>query len=262
MNVETASTPTWRQPRWVVGHLVCLTLIVTFVNLGLWQLHRLQERREHNELLQHRMAGATEPLDRVLQGRTDVGDAAYRRVSAEGAWLPNSTMLVRSRALDERPGYHVLAVLVTGSDRGVVINRGFAPLGGGGEDTIRKAVAPRTSRATVIGVLRPAETRGSIGPRDPATGRLTVLNRADVGRIQQQTDIRLAPGFVQLASVTPAQGDLPTILPLPDNSDEGPHLNYAGQWFLFATIGAVGWPFVVRRAGRSSEYEIAEDVPA
>jgi cytochrome oxidase assembly protein ShyY1 len=258
-----SSTPTWRQRRWVVGHVVCLTLIVAFVNLGLWQLHRLQERRDHNELLQRRMAAAAEPIERVLQGRSaGVGDAAYRRVSAEGTWLPDSTMLVRSRALDERPGYHVLAVLVTGPGRGVVVNRGFAPLGGGGEDTIRRAVAPRHPRATVIGVLRPSETRGSIGPRDPATGRLTVLNRTDVERIQQQTDAQLAPGFVQLASVTPTQGALPTILPLPDAGNEGSHLNYAGQWFLFATIGAIGWPFVVRRAGRSSGYEIAEDVPA
>jgi surfeit locus 1 family protein len=87
---------------------------------------------------------------------------------------------------------------------------------------------------------------------------LTVLNRIDVGRIQAQTPVRLAPAFVQMTSVEPPDGDLPTILPPPDASDEGPHLNYAGQWFLFATIGAIGWPFVLRRAARASEDEVAE----
>ncbi|MBW8827005.1 MAG: SURF1 family protein [Acidobacteria bacterium] len=253
-------TPVWRQRRWVVGHIICLALIIAFVNLGLWQLHRLKQRRDHNDLLQGRMAAAAQPLDRVVRGHDDVKGVSYRRVWVEWTWLPGSTMLVRSRALDERQGYHVLAVLVTGPHRGVVVNRGFAPLGGGGEDTIREAVAPRHANARVVGILRPSETRGSIGPRDPSTGRLTVLNRTDVARIQQQTDIQLAPTFVQLVSVTPSQGSLPTILPLPDASNEGPHLNYAGQWFLFATIGAIGWPFVVRRAGRPNEYEIADDV--
>ena len=33
-----------------------------------------------------------------------------------------------------------------------------------------------------------------------------------------------------------------TPVPVPDLGDEGPHLSYAVQWFLFATIAAVGLP--------------------
>ena len=33
---------------------------------------------------------------------------------------------------------------------------------------------------------------------------------------------------------------LPRILPLPDATNEGPHLSYAGQWFLFSIVGAIG----------------------
>ncbi len=40
-------------------------------------------------------------------------------------------------------------------------------------------------------------------------------------------------------------------LPIPQvvelDLSEGPHLGYAGQWFLFAAILAVGYPFYVRR---------------
>jgi len=39
---------------------------------------------------------------------------------------------------------------------------------------------------------------------------------------------------------------LPYPLPPPDLS-EGPHLGYAGQWFIFAAIGAVGWVILLRR---------------
>jgi surfeit locus 1 family protein len=42
---------------------------------------------------------------------------------------------------------------------------------------------------------------------------------------------------------------LPVVLPEPE-LDEGPHLSYAVQWFVFATIAAVGYPLVLRRLSR------------
>ncbi len=50
----------------------------------------------------------------------------------------------------------------------------------------------------------------------------------------------------------PAEDALPIVLPEPDR-DEGPHLSYAVQWFLFAAIGAVGWPLVLRRAAAEDD---------
>ena len=35
------------RPRWLAGHLLALALVVLFVNLGLWQLRRLEQRRAH-----------------------------------------------------------------------------------------------------------------------------------------------------------------------------------------------------------------------
>ena len=257
---EPQMTPLWRQRRWVVGHLICLALITVFVNCGLWQLSRLHERRERNHLQAARMAAIAQPLDRVVTSvGPDLDEARFRRVSVTGDWLAEGTLLVRSRSLNQRAGYHVLGIVVTRPGHGVVINRGFAPVGGGGEDAIRTSLSA-TGPVRLTGIVRASEVRGSIGPKDPSTGRLTVLNRVDVGRIQQQTGVTLAPVFVQLSSVSPAPA-LPQVLPLPDTSDEGPHLDYAGQWFLFATIGSIGWPFVVRRAVRADRGEIV-DTPA
>lgn len=254
---EARTPPVWRQRRWVLGHLICLALITVFVNCGLWQLSRLHDRRERNDLQAARMTAAAQPLDRVVAAvGPDLAGATYRRVSVTGEWLADGTLLVRSRSFNQRPGYHVLGIVATGPGRGVVVNRGFAPVGGGGEDTIRASLTAR-GPVRLTGIVRPSEVRGSIGPKDPSTGRLTVLNRVDVARIQRQTDLTLAPVFVQLSSVSP-EPPLPEILPLPDTSDDGPHLDYAGQWFLFALIGAVGWPFVVRRALRADRGEIVD----
>jgi cytochrome oxidase assembly protein ShyY1 len=43
-------------------------------------------------------------------------------------------------------------------------------------------------------------------------------------------------------------------VPVPDLG-EGPHLNYAVQWFLFAAVGVLAYPFLLRRQARESADE-------
>lgn len=240
----------WLRPKWVVGHVLCLTLIVLFVRLGFWQLSRLHQKEARRELVTTRMHDVPEPLDQVLAGDPSPAQVAYRRVTASGTWHPAQTLLVRSRTLDGRPGYYVLTVLDLGEGRGIVVNRGFAPSGGGGEPALRRAVEVPAAPARVEGILRPQEEKTHFGAADPATGTLTVLNRIDVRRIQQQTpSLRLVTSALQLTAPAPRSGGVPELLPLPA-TDLGPHKSYAFQWFSFAAVGAIGWPLLLRRTGR------------
>jgi cytochrome oxidase assembly protein ShyY1 len=252
--------PLWRRPVWVVGHLVCLGLVVLFVNLGFWQLRRLHFKEDRRDLIEGRMAAEARPVEEVLTGGASAADVAYRRVSVTGTWLPDQTLLVRSRTKDGRPGYHVLTILDRGGGEGLVVNRGFAPTGGGGEAAIRKVVAVQARRVDLTGILRPPESRTSFGPSDPATGRLDVLNRIDVARIQRQTPgIHL--GDVALQQTAPEAPDgVPELLPLPA-TDLGPHRSYAVQWFVFATVGAVGWPLLVRKRSQEAALDPGDESP-
>jgi cytochrome oxidase assembly protein ShyY1 len=240
----------WLRPKWVFGHVLCLTLIVTFVNLGFWQLRRLDERRDRGAVVEARAALGPTTLDAALA--EGPGPAVYRRVRVTGTWIPDETFLVRSRSLDQQAGYHVLTTLQTGSGRGVVVNRGFVPIGGGGEPAILDTVRPSASRVTVTGLLRANEARGRFGPKDPTTGRLQVVNRIELDRLQQQSAVDLAPVFLQRSSSAPADLVVIRVLPFPA-TDDGPHLSYAVQWFIFATVGAVGWPLLLRRTAREHD---------
>ena len=40
--------------------------------------------------------------------------------------------------------------------------------------------------------------------------------------------------------------------------DEGPHLDYAGQWFIFATLTVIVYPLLLRRTARHKASEKAE----
>jgi cytochrome oxidase assembly protein ShyY1 len=83
---------------------------------------------------------------------------------------------------------------------------------------------------------------------------LPQLARLDLRRIQQQYDADLYPVWLQLQRSDPPvdENALPLLLPEPEQ-DEGPHLSYAVQWFMFATVGAIGWPILLRRAAAEDE---------
>lgn len=240
------------RPSWIVRHVLVVVLVVVMVNLGFWQLRRLDERKDANALVETRMAEPEAPVAEVLDhdaSVADAEDAVYRRVRASGTYDVDDQVIVRARSLDGRPGAWVLTPLVTAPDVGLVVNRGWFPTQGV-PHTAPAETAPPAGEVTVTGLLSPTQRRGRFGPTDPRTGTLTDLARADIDRIQQQVELDLYPAYVTLVSQVPAQaGDLPRPLPSPV-LDDGPHLSYAVQWFTFSTIAVVGYPIILRRAAR------------
>jgi surfeit locus 1 family protein len=238
------------RPRWLVGTIIAVLLIVLFVNLGFWQLRRLDEKRERNAAIEERSARPVQPLDEVVDPRAgldDVGSLVYRRASARGRYDATGQVEIRSRSLDGRPGLWVVTPLRLDDGTAVAVNRGFVPLS-------TDVPAPPGGEVDVTGLLFATQQRHGIGPRDPANGRLPELSRLDLARLEQQYDADLYPMWLQLQRQDPPVEDdaLPLLLPEPEQ-DEGPHLSYAVQWFLFATIGAIGWPLLLRRAAADDE---------
>ena len=37
-----------REPKWILSHIFVLTMVVVMINLGLWQINRLHEKRDRN----------------------------------------------------------------------------------------------------------------------------------------------------------------------------------------------------------------------
>ncbi len=244
--------PFWLRPKWVVGHVLVVVLVVTFVGLGLWQLRRLDERQGRNaEIIARSEIPAVGVGGIVPPGVQlgDVDDLEYRQVVATGTYDPDGEVLIRPRSLDGVSGWHVVTPLVLDDGRAVLVSRGFAPLAEDPE-VATTAAAPPEGEVTVTGLVFPSQERQGIGPTDPGEGTLLELARIDIARIDQQYGGDLLPVYVQLLSQDPpldARG-FPQRLPLPA-TDDGPHLSYAIQWFLFAGVGLVGWPVLLRRTG-------------
>ena len=105
----------------------------------------------------------------------------------------------------------------------------------------------------MAGLLLATQERQGIGPTDPTEGVLGEIARVDLARLQQQYGADLYPVYLQLQTQSPPPATLPTVLPDPELT-EGSHLSYAGQWFLFAAVGAIGWPILLRHTSRNDHH--------
>jgi surfeit locus 1 family protein len=243
------------RPGWLALHVLVLLLVLMMISLGFWQLRRLDEKKDRNALVEARQDEPVVPVEEVLP--PDAGDAEvealnFRRVEATGTYQVDEQVLVRNRSLSGSPGTWVLTPLLLDDGTALVVSRGWIPLDGDPE-----RAAPPDGEVTVQGFVQMPQTRGTFGPTDAADGTIDSLSRVDVERLQQQVDETLLPAWIQLVEQDPAQPEeIPAEVPLP-TLDEGPHLSYAGQWFIFAAIAAGGYVILLRRTAAKKEAETA-----
>lgn len=232
-----------RSPRWAGLAIVTGVLTFAFVSLGLWQLERLDQVREDNDVISARLATEAESLEEVVD-RGDPPSAAgaahaFRRVIAVGVFDPAEEVLIRSQTHNGVAGFHVVTPLLLDESSAILVNRGWVPLE---FDTPPVPSAPDAGVVTVELILQATQERSRFGPADP-DGDAARLNRIDIARIRAQTPFDLYPVY---GLVVESTGGLPVPVELPDLSD-GPHLPYAIQWFAFAGIAIVGFATLAYR---------------
>ncbi len=112
---------------------------------------------------------------------------------------------------------------------------------------VREASPPKGA-VTIEGVVRLNQQPSRLGPVEPA-GTLQQIARVDLDRLSAQFD-NLAPVWIEVTDSNPMveSGAIPG--PGPAVEDDGPHVEYAIQWFSFALIGLVGFTVIIRRAAR------------
>ena len=229
------------RPKWIAFHLLVVVGIVTMVDLGFWQLRRLDERQAFNAVVEDRYDATPVPLDELLTPDTDPDDIAWRPVTASGSYLPDDGVLIVNRSQNGRAGVNTVVPLRLDDGRILFVNRGFVPL------TFDLPPVPAID-VRVTGRLRPSQERGFGQLSDPADGVLREAQRLDIERLAPQLDGEVVPMYIDLIeSVPPETGDIPEPVIAPDLS-EGNHLSYAAQWFIFSIAVGVGWVLAVRRS--------------
>ena len=225
-----------------LGLFVALAVIAAAVcvRLGVWQLHRLGERRARNALIVSRLDSAA--VDPGALPR-DSATARFRRVRVTGVPDYAHDLIFATRTRQGSPGVNLLTpIRRPGTDTAVLVNRGwvYSPDG----STID--AAKWHDRDSVFTGY--AEELPSTGGATFAT-RPNVIARLSYDVVAKALPYPVAPVYVVAlaGSDTSTAADRIARLTVPP-LDEGPHLSYAIQWFAFATVALVGAGFVIRQA--------------
>ncbi|MFM7062670.1 MAG: hypothetical protein ACKO04_04140, partial [Actinomycetes bacterium] len=91
-------------------------------------------------------------------------------------------------------------------------------------------------------------------------GRIEQVSRVDPPPLYAPFEGALSPAWVLLDGQVPRQ---PDVLPQPvqfDPPDASQNFSYMVQWWIFATIAAVGYPLILRRVAKNRAS--GEQVPA
>jgi cytochrome oxidase assembly protein ShyY1 len=242
-------------PRWILSHLLVVALVVVMVNLGFWQLHRLDDRRAENALIEARQDEPPVELASVLRSGADESEVEALRarpVTLEGRYDDDATVVVRNRTQDGATGAWIATPLVLSGGEGdrVGVIRGFVALGSDGEP--HPAPVPEGEVTVEGAVMVPGRqdrtVRKDLEPLLEAPATLGALVRAE-GSDPEEPNAATLEGDPREALVPLSPPDL----------TERNHLSYAVQWFIFSLIALVGYPLVLRRVLERRGKEVDDD---
>jgi surfeit locus 1 family protein len=245
---------------WIIKHSFALIIVVSCIWLGFWQIDRLGQRRAENAA---RLAALERNPITIIGVDLAPEEIAGRPVRVSGTLLNDQSIVLRNqRSNSGVNGLHLLTPLrIAGSERAVLIDRGWIP----GEQVkpINRPDYTITSTLEITGLAQLGRSRpeAMLAPYDlplPGESRIEAWIRVDITKIQQQVDADLLPFYIEQLPAGPSApaehtghgGGPPASQPEirdPTLVDDGPHLGYAIQWFIFAGIIIIGYTALMRQ---------------
>jgi surfeit locus 1 family protein len=214
--------PTW------FGVLLTLVTISALCDLGFWQLHRADEKRE---LMAQAEQGRTHVV--TLKGGNVTGLSRYQRVSVTGSYdSAHQVLLDNMPSSRGEPGYRVLTPLSLSDQGRVLVDRGWVPMG---KDRLqRPQIAVDARQRELTGMLdevpRPGVRAGDAGIQAGVWPQ--VLNYPTLKELQQLYGPALQARIVLLDAN--ASDGFERIWQIDIGFAPERHIAYAVQWFGMA----------------------------
>ena len=233
------------KPKWLAFHLVVIGAIVAMINLGLWQLRRLDERKAANRSVAEHSQAAVVDGHEALQPDANPAEWEWRTVRVSGTYLDRPPIEVVNRPGEGQQGKAIVNGLRTDDGTVVAVDRGWLPAA---------AAVPPTpgGHVELQARVRDSEIRRLGQTADDPTAQLTQIRRIDTTVLAEQFDAPVLPVYLEQISAAPPDDPSLTLIALPP-PDEGPHLSYAIQWFIFSVCVAAGWVLAVHRSATPAD---------
>ncbi|MDF1677106.1 MAG: SURF1 family protein [Legionellaceae bacterium] len=201
--------------------------ILLFVNLGAWQLHRADEKKQI-------LAEQAEALTRAPE--LWLGEARealpFKRIKFAGKFLPE-VFFLDNQYHAHQIGYHVISPMLMPTGRVVLVDRGFVAAGATRQD-LPDVNVPKEILDLSGYVYMPSKKTWVLGAEvERRHAQHMVIEALDVDMVSQLLHKSVYPFIIRLDKESPAGyvRDWVTVVMPPTR-----HLGYAFQWFALACV--------------------------
>lgn len=252
---DTAARPGWsflRSRRWLSYFAMLLVFSVSCVYLGNWQFDRRAQAQAEIARIDNNYEAVATPLASQLGALTDYDDDLHK-------WLPvvvtgeyiGTTWLARGRPGPSGVGSNLINAFRADDGRVFFVDRGWVPVIA--EEAVNGSLdwndlpAPPDGRVTLEARLRAGEPQVQGRTTDGHT--LGSIELPELARLTGTESEAYTGAYGMLISERPASEH--GTLPEKPERDEGPHLSYALQWYVFILIAIAGVAYAATREYRS-----------
>lgn len=211
---------------------VALAAMALTASLGRWQLSRAAEKEALQAAIAERQRLPALDGASLAQALSDdqARELLHRAITLRGQWLADRTVFLDNRPMARQTGFYVLTPLrLTGSDRVVLVQRGWAP-----RHQVDRSLLPPVQTPTGA-----VQVSGRIAAHPPRVYQLgqeqggAIRQNLDLDAWRAETGLPLAPVLVVQtgAASDGVQRDWPEAA-----SGVEKHYGYAFQWFGLCTL--------------------------
>lgn len=244
-------------PRWMLAHAVVLLALATLISFGRWQLNRLEQRQDHNATV---MTALARPVASLGASTIDPDDFTFQRVQITGEFDNQASIIIRNQQFQNQSGVDLVVPLkIENSDVAVLVNRGWIPRRNVDPSLESRQIYAVDGLVEIEGIAYHSQERPNrFAPLDPplmeGETRRDAWFRINIPRIQEQVDYPLLPIYIEQLPTSTVNINNPPVADTIASLDDGPHFNYAIQWFSFALILAVTYFFFIRKSLQEDGY--------
>lgn len=231
--------------RWAGYLALTVAFAIVCCCLGAWQLARRAEALTEVSRIDANYDADPVAIDEALPDLEgfDV-DLKWLPVAVSGEWMPDEEVLVRNRPYSGATGYEVITPFRLDDGTVFMIDRGWVSAPVDGTEVDVPAVSG--GRVEVAARLKAGE--------DVIAGRSStddLLATIDLDELADRVEAPAYTGAYGLLVQSGAEANEPPLPATRPVRDEGPHLSYAFQWFVFALMAFIGLGWAARQERRA-----------
>ena len=236
-----------RSRRWIGYFAMLLVFAVACVLLGNWQFARRAEARAEIARIDRNYDAAPMPLSEAIPDRTGFDENArkWQTVELRGRYV-DEPLIARNRPGADGAGSDLIQAFQLDDGGVIFIDRGGIPVAGTDEIPDALPAAP-DGEVTVLARLRASEPE--ISGRTASKRSVPSIEAPLLAKLTGTSATAYLGAYGQLVSEDPA-GETGVLAARPER-DEGPHLSYALQWYVFILIAAIGVAYAARQEHRN-----------